>query len=105
MLNLHDSIYKKLNYFIENKKVPNILFYGPYGSGKKEILFTFLKKIYDNNIHNKTNVLIENCGHNTGIKFIREQLKFFSKLNINNNNGNTFKSVILLVSFPKIVSF
>ena len=95
MLSIHQNIYTKLDYFIENHKIPNILFYGPYGSGKKEILFSFLKKIYEN-IHNKNYVLIENCGHNTGIKFIREQLKFFSKLNINNNNGKTFKSVILL---------
>lgn len=95
MLSIHQNIYTKLDYFIENHKIPNILFYGPYGSGKKEILYTFLKKIYEN-IHNKNYVLIENCGHNTGIKFIREQLKFFSKLNINNNNGNTFKSVVLL---------
>lgn len=95
MLSIHENIYTKLDYFIQNNKIPNILFYGPHGSGKKEILFCFLKKIYKN-IHNKNYVLIENCGHNTGIKFIREQLKFFSKLNINNNNGNTFKSVILL---------
>ena len=95
MLNIHKNIYEKLDYFIENHKIPNILFYGPHGSGKKEVLFTFLKKIYTN-INNKNNILIENCGHNTGIKFIREQLKFFSKLNINNANGNKFKSVILL---------
>ena len=62
---------------------------------EKKKYYLFLKKIYKN-INNKNNVLIENCGHNTGIKFIREQLKFFSKLNINNANGNKFKSVILL---------
>jgi len=39
-----------------------------------------------------------NCGHCKGIKFVREELKFFSKTNINVNGhgGNFFKSVVLL---------
>jgi DNA polymerase III delta prime subunit len=37
-----------------------------------------------------------NCSHGKGIKFIRDELKFFAKTHINSNGGNTFKSVILL---------
>jgi DNA polymerase III delta prime subunit len=37
-----------------------------------------------------------NCSHGKGIKFIREELKFFAKTHINCNGGNTFKSVVLL---------
>jgi DNA polymerase III delta prime subunit len=37
-----------------------------------------------------------NCSHGKGIKFIREELKFFAKTHINSNGGNTFKSIILL---------
>jgi hypothetical protein len=39
-----------------------------------------------------------NCGHCKGIKFVREELKFFSKTNINvNRHGrHFFKSVVLL---------
>lgn len=95
MLEIHNSIHEKLNYFINIKKIPNLLFYGPHGSGKKEILFSFLKKIYGS-LNNEKYILIENCGHNTGIKFIREQLKFFSKSNINSKDGHVFKSIILL---------
>ena len=95
MLEIHSSIHEKLNYFINIKKIPNLLFYGPHGSGKKEILFSFLKKIYGS-LNNEKYILIENCGHNTGIKFIREQLKFFSKSNINSQDGHVFKSIILL---------
>jgi hypothetical protein len=36
-----------------------------------------------------------NCSHGKGIKFIREELKFFAKTHINSNGGNTFKSIIL----------
>ena len=45
MLSIHKNIYDKLDYFIENHKIPNILFYGPYGSGKKEVLFIFKENI------------------------------------------------------------
>jgi DNA polymerase III delta prime subunit len=37
-----------------------------------------------------------NCAHGKGIKFIREDLKFFAKTHINSNNGDLFKSVVLL---------
>jgi len=37
-----------------------------------------------------------NCSHGKGIKFIREDLKFFAKTHINSNGGDIFKSIILL---------
>ena len=37
-----------------------------------------------------------NCAHGKGIKFIREELKFFAKTHINSNGGDIFKSIILL---------
>ena len=37
-----------------------------------------------------------NCSHGKGIKFIREELKFFAKTHINSNGGNNFKSIVLL---------
>ena len=37
-----------------------------------------------------------NCAHGKGIKFIREDLKFFAKTNVQFNGGYSFKSVILL---------
>ena len=37
-----------------------------------------------------------NCAHGKGIKFIREELKFFAKTHINSNGGDNFKSIILL---------
>ena len=44
----------------------------------------------------KKYVLIVDCIQSNGIKFIRDDLKFFSKSQINNSNGNDFKIVILL---------
>ena len=95
-LNIHENIVKKLNYFIENKEIPHIIFYGPSGSGKHELLNFFINKIYNNNkVFIKEYVMYVNCAHGKGIRFIRDELKFFAKTNIQNFNGKYFKSIIL----------
>ena len=97
ILDIHQSIKNKLNYFHEMHKIPNILFHGPTGSGKRTIVNEFIHKIYNNNREIiKSFVMYVNCSHGKGIKFIREELKFFAKTHINCNGGNTFKSVVLL---------
>ena len=97
MLNIHENIKSKLNNFIEYKKIPNIIFHGVSGSGKKTILFDFLNQIYSGNKQYLQNyVMTVNCAHGKGIKFIREELKFFARTNIDLKEGNIFKSIILL---------
>jgi len=94
---IHDSITQKLKYFYENHKIPNILFYGPCGSGKKTVLNQFIQMIYDNDKEKiQKFVMYVNCAHGKGIKFVREELKFFSKMHIYSNGGNNFKSIVLL---------
>ena len=44
----------------------------------------------------KNYVMEVNCAHGKGIKFIREELKFFAKTNINLKDGEIFKTIILL---------
>jgi len=44
-LNIHETIKNKLTFFIENKKIPNILFHGPCGSGKRTLVYNFIDKI------------------------------------------------------------
>ena len=96
-LPIHQSIKNKLNYFHEIHKIPNILFHGPSGSGKRTIVNEFINKIYEDNREKiKAFVMYVNCSHGKGIKFIREELKFFAKTHINSNGGNTFKSIVLL---------
>jgi len=96
-LEIHQNIKKKLNYFHEIHKIPNIIFHGPSGTGKRTIVNEFIHKIYDNDREKiKSFVMYVNCSHGKGIKFIREELKFFAKTHINSNGGNTFKSIVLL---------
>jgi GTPase SAR1 family protein len=95
-LSIHEDIHKKLDYFIENKKIPNIIFYGLHGSGKTYILNRFIHSIYSGNKNAiKNYVMKANCAHGKGIRFIREELKFFAKTNIDLQDGSIFKSVIL----------
>jgi replication-associated recombination protein RarA len=97
ILNIHQNIKEKLTYFHKIHKIPNIIFHGPSGSGKKKIVNDFIHKIYDNNKEKIKNfTMYVNCAHGKGIKFIREELKFFAKTHINSNGGDIFKSIILL---------
>lgn len=94
---IHENILQRLEYFKEIQKIPNIIFHGPSGSGKRTIVKTFIDDIYDKNKDKiKSFVIYVNCAHGKGIKFIREELKFFAKTHINSNGGNIFKSVVLL---------
>ena len=96
-VNIHKSIKEKLAYFHQIHKIPNIIFNGASGSGKSTIVNDFISLIYDGE-REKINdfVMYVNCAHGKGIKFIRDELKFFAKTHINSNGGNTFKSIVLL---------
>lgn len=96
ILKIHSSIVEKLNFFISNNKIPHIVFHGPYGTGKRTILNYFMNKIYHNDTKLiKDYVMYVDCAHGKGIRFFRDQLKFFAKTNIQNKNNIKFKSIIL----------
>ena len=96
-LTIHESIMEKLNYFYKIHKIPNIIFHGQSGSGKRTIVNKFINIIYNNDKERiKSFVMHVNCAHGKGIKFIRDELKFFAKTHINSNGGDIFKSIILL---------
>ncbi len=85
--------------FIQNNKIPNILLYGNYGSGKKTLLNNFLNKLYNTPEQKRNYIMYINCAHGKGIKFIRDELKFFARTNIvcnNSYNQSLIKSVVLL---------
>jgi len=93
---IHKDIHMKLDVFIKNRKIPNIIFYGPRGSGKTFILNSFISSVYGGDkTAIKNYVMRANCAHGKGIRFIREELKFFAKTNIDLKEGAIFKSVIL----------
>lgn len=93
----HREIINRLQYFVDNKQIPNIIFYGNNSCGKKTILKYFINQIYRDASNIKDNILSINCCHGKGnIKFIREELKLFANSIIINKSGSNIKSVILL---------
>jgi DNA polymerase III delta prime subunit len=82
---------EKLDYYLKHKKIPNLLFHGQPGSGKKTILKKFLNDIYQDKNAMEQQVMYVNCAYGKGIKFIREDVKYFSKI----NTHSLFKSVVL----------
>ena len=95
-INFHPSIKEKLDFFLKTEKIPNIIFHGSSGSGKRTIVHNFVSDIYHGNKElMKTYVMHVNCAHGKGIKFVREDLKFFAKTHINVKGSGHFKTVIL----------
>ena len=94
MIQCHnESSMNKLRNMHSNLKIPNIIFYGPCGSGKKTLVTSFIQLIYNNSPKDISQYTLQlNCVHSKGIKFIRDDLKFFAKT----TTPNTFKTVILL---------
>lgn len=96
--NLHEKIKYKLKNFVMNNNIPNIIFHGPHGCGKTYLLHYFLDILYEN-VENKSEyIMYINCAFGKGIKFIREELKFFAKTNICSHKQNEpfCKSIVLL---------
>jgi DNA polymerase III delta prime subunit len=97
MGSIHQEVITKLSHFITNKKIPNIIFHGPNGCGKNTILSNFIRDVYnDLKPVIKTHVMTVNCAYGRGIRFIREDLKYFAKTNLDTVHGEMFKSIVLL---------
>ena len=96
-LKIHCDIKEKLDYFIKQKKIPNIIFHGASGCGKNVLVTDFINNVYNSNKTAIQNYVMNvNCAHGKGIRFIREELKFFSKTNVDLKDGDIFKTVVLL---------
>jgi hypothetical protein len=88
----------KIQQFINNKNIPNLLLYGPYNHGKEQVCQYFINTIYINkdNIHKY--ILDINCLTTNGIKHIKEYIKLFSKQIIHKESNIYFKTIILRYS-------
>lgn len=79
---------------LEKDCVPNLLFCGPSGCGKKTMVTRFINEIYlADKVKIAKYVMWVNCAYGKGIKFIRENLKFYAKTNISDNCH--FKTIVL----------
>lgn len=92
----YNNIEIKLETFLHQNKIPHLMFYGNHGSGKRTIIHNFLNKLYEKveQKERENYIMSVNCGYGKGIKFVREDIKFFSKTNISCRNG-LFKTILL----------
>ena len=60
-LKIHNDIYEKLQSFIDNNKIPNIIFHGRNGAGKQTIVDNFIDMIYSNKTLIKNYTMYELC--------------------------------------------
>ena len=89
------GVREKLNKFIKANRVPHIIFHGPSGCGKRTLVNDFIRQIYGGDMDKISDMtMFINCAHGKGIKFVREELNIFAKMNINHHQGQ-FKSIIL----------
>ena len=95
-LDIHKNIVEKFNYFVDNKKTPNIIFHGPTGGGKRTLASKLIGQIYNEDKKLiRSYVMYVNCAHGKGIKFVRDDLKFFAKTHLNINGTGHFKTIVL----------
>ena len=81
---------------MQSGKIPNIIFHGASGSGKRTIVNHFISDIYHNDKELiKNYVMYVNCAHGKGIKFVRDELKFFAKTHVNIEGTGNFKIIVL----------
>lgn len=88
---LNEQNYSIFNYFITNKTLPNLLFFGPPGTGKTSSVLALSKSIYKTNY--RMMVLELNASDNRNINVVRKIIKEFASTQNLFTTG--FKLVIL----------
>jgi len=80
-----------INHFIEKKNFPNLLFYGPSGTGKTSTIIAMAKEIY----REKYNLMVLelNASDNRNIQVVRKLIKEFASCRTLFNTG--YKLIIL----------
>lgn len=85
---------EKLQYFYDKGQTPNLIIHGGSGGGKMTLVRWFVNMLYqDHKEHMVDYVMYVNCAFAKGIKFIRENLKYFAKTNI--HLSGMFKIIVL----------
>ena len=93
---IHADIKANLRDKASKKSIPHMIFHGPSGSGKRTIVNWFIRLIYKNDRQLITEyVMHADCAHGKGIKFVREQVKFFAKTNLRLTDEAPFKTIVL----------
>ncbi|KAJ1538787.1 Replication factor C (RF-C) subunit, partial [Nowakowskiella sp. JEL0078] len=87
----HTDIISTITKFIDENKLPHLLFYGPPGTGKTSTVLACARRLYGNRLNSF--VLEMNASDDRGIDAVREQIKNFASTKTVFSSG--FKLIIL----------
>ncbi|KAI9348147.1 P-loop containing nucleoside triphosphate hydrolase protein, partial [Obelidium mucronatum] len=87
----HKDIIASVSKFIDENKLPHLLFYGPPGTGKTSMILACARKLYGPRY--KSMILELNASDDRGIDVVREQIKNFASTKKIFSSG--FKLIIL----------
>ncbi|ORY36540.1 P-loop containing nucleoside triphosphate hydrolase protein [Rhizoclosmatium globosum] len=87
----HGDIIQSVSKFIDQNKLPHLLFYGPPGTGKTSMILAVARKLYGPKY--KSMILELNASDDRGIDVVREQIKNFASTKKIFSSG--FKLIIL----------
>ncbi len=71
----HNKISKAIVNYMENNKLPHLLFYGPPGTGKTSLIIAVAKHYYGEDFDNM--ILVLNASEERGIETVRNRIKQF----------------------------
>ncbi len=71
----HDKITKAIVSYMDDNKLPHLLFYGPPGSGKTSLILAVAKHYYGDDFDNM--ILVLNASEERGIETVRNRIKQF----------------------------
>lgn len=91
-MDIHPTIKTQFESFIKSGSLPNLIIFGPSGSGKRVLVNDYINLVYSSRRQIELYVLSSNCGYSKGITFIRDEVKHFAKTT---NISNHVKTVIL----------
>lgn len=91
----HEKITKAIISYMDENKLPHLLFYGPPGSGKTSLILAIAKHYYKDDFDNM--ILVLNASEERGIETVRNRIKQFviTKGIPTDENIPPFKLIIL----------
>lgn len=103
-MSFHRNIIQQLFNMSDDNAVPHIILYGPKGSGKKTLANMLLRKIFDDNIDNISNVIHNVNGSGNKKENIEiKQSPYHIIINPNNNNFDRYLIQDIVKNYARII--
>jgi replication factor C subunit 2/4 len=89
-----DNIINSLKNTIYNNNLPHLIFFGPSGCGKTSTILALSKELFGKYYNDR--VIELNASDERGIKIVREKIKTFAKMSVNDNKDIPPWKIIIL---------